>query len=92
MGEAKRRKQLDLNYGKPKPEEIIGGKLESEWREKLRYSAHQWKQIKPYFRILDKDEDVDDSFDGVWIYKKDTGEEMISFTGRFAQERFDLMP
>jgi hypothetical protein len=88
MGESKRRKQIDPNYGKPKQEENLGGKSESEWREKLKYSVHEWKQIKPYFRVVKKFEDVDDSFDGVWIYKNDMGKEIVSLTGRFAEEGF----
>ena len=86
MGEAKRRKLIDPNYGKPKPEEIIGGRTESEWQQKLGFTSKEWKSIKPNFRVVNTRDDVDDFADGVWIYKNDQGKETISFTGSFAEE------
>jgi hypothetical protein len=84
MEESKRRKQIDPNYGEPSSEEAFAGMSEPEWRERLGYSDHEWKHIKPYFRVVEKFEDVDGSFDGIWIYKSDVGKETIALTGRFA--------
>ena len=81
MGEASRRKKLDPNYGKPV---MIGDKTEFEWKKAYVI------QIKPYFRVVETTDDVDDSVDGVWIYTKKDGKRMISYTGSFAQEHFDL--
>ena len=89
MGEAKRRKMLDPNYGKHKSEEIIGHRTESEWRKKLGFTVRKWKKVQPNFRVVDNYDDVDDSIDGLWVYKNEYGQEMLSFTGYFAECAFD---
>ena len=79
MGEAKRRKLRDPNYGKV---EMIGGKSYLEWKKRLYFTDKQWKEIKPHFRVVDASDDVDEAIDGVWIYS-DKGKKNIAFTGRF---------
>ena len=74
----------DPNYGKV---EMIGGKSYLEWKKYLYFTDKQWKEIKPYFRVVDSADEVDGVVDGVWIYF-DKGKENIAFTGRFASYSF----
>ena len=82
MGESKRRKRLDVNYGKPVK---IGNRTELEWKKELSFTDREWQRIRPHFRVVDTVEDVNESIDGVWIYYF-CGRETIGFTGRFAEE------
>ncbi len=87
MGEARRRKKLDPNFGKPKPPEIddvIYNRKESEWQRELGLTKKEWKRIKPTIRIVESANDVDDSIDALWIYKKNSRQTGVSFTGTFA--------
>ena len=82
MGEAKRRKKLDPNYGKPV---VIGGKTDLEWKKEWCFTDREWQNIKPYFRVVDTVDDVDKMVDGVWIFYFQ-GKERIGFTGKFAND------
>ena len=82
MGESKRRKRLDVNYGKPVK---IGNRTELEWKKELSFTDREWQRIRPHFRVVEDMEDVNQNIDGVWIcYFK--GKETIVFTGRFEDE------
>ena len=80
MGEAKRRKKLDPNYGKPV---IIGDKSDSEWKEHLCFTDRQWRKIKPHFKLVNSIDDVDDTIDGVWRYIDEKYQEKVILTGSF---------
>ena len=79
MGEAKRRKKKDPNYGKS---EMIGDRTYLEWKKYLYFTDREWREIKPYFRVVDSVNEVDREVDGVWIYINE-GQRNIAFTGRF---------
>ena len=80
MGEAKRRKKLDPNYGKPV---IIGDKNDSEWKEHLCFTDRQWRKIKHHFKLVNSIDDVDDTIDGVWRYIDEEDQEKVVLTGSF---------
>ena len=80
MGEAKRRKKLDPNYGKSP---MMGWRTESEWKKRLRVPERHWDKIKPDLRIVDSRDDIDESVSAVWIYRDDEGE-VIKPTGAHA--------
>ena len=80
MGEAKRRKKSDPNYGKPV---IIGDKNDSEWKKHLCFTDRQWQKIKPHFKLVNSIDDVDDSIDGVWRYIDEEDQEKVVLTGSF---------
>ena len=80
MGEAKRRKKLDPNYGKPV---IIGDKNDSEWKQDLCFTDRQWRKIKPHFKLVNSIDDVDDTIDGVWRYIDEEDQEKVVLTGSF---------
>ena len=82
MGESKRRKRLDINYGKPVK---IGNRTELEWKKELLFTDREWQRVRPHFRVVDTIEDIDEDIDGVWICYFQ-GEETIAFTGRFSEE------
>ena len=83
MGEAKRRKKLDPNYGKPV---VIGGKTDLEWKKEWCFKDREWQKIKPYFRVVNTVDDVDKTVDGVWIYTDDEGNEVIAASRGFIEE------
>ena len=83
MGEAKRRKKLDPNYGKPV---VIGGKTDLEWKKEWCFTDREWQKIKPYFRVVNTVDDVDKTVDGVWIYTDDEGDEVIVASGSFVKD------
>ena len=89
MGEAKRRKKLDPNFGQPKPpkpEKIFAGKTESQWKEELKLPDNEWNEIKYHLRTANNRDEVDSEIDAVWIYTRDDGKKNISFTGNLANK------
>ena len=88
MGEAKRRKKLDPNYGKPK---LINGKSKLEILKRINMTPQQCRELEPYTRIINSPNEIDDSIDGIWIYKKDQGKIGISFTGNLAGNSFNFI-
>ena len=86
MGEAKRRKKLDPNYGKSP---MMGWRTELEWKKKLGVPEKHWAQAKSDLRIINSLNDVDESIDAVWIYKDKKGNEIIKPTGGFASDGKD---
>ncbi len=83
MGEAKRRKKLDPNYGKSV---VTSGKSDWEWKKELGLTNREWQKIKPYFRVVDTLDDVDMTVDGFWIYTDDEGNEAITISKDLVNE------
>ena len=81
MGEAKRRKKQDPNYGKSP---MMGWRTELEWRRKLGITEREWTEAKQELKVVNSINDVDESMDAIWIYKDNKGEEIIKPTGMFA--------
>ena len=79
MGEAKRRKKLDPNYGNVRS---LAGHIGHRWREVLSLTNQQWVDIKSYFRFVATPDDVDFTVDGIWFYFY-KGRERLGLTGRF---------
>ena len=83
MGEAKRRKKLDPNYGKSP---IMGWRTESAWKRILRIPEKDWARAKSDLRVINSINDIDESINAIWIYKDDKGDEIIKPTGIFASD------
>ena len=92
MGEAKRRKKLDPNYGKSP---MIGWRTESAWKRILRVPEKDWARAKSDLRVVNSINDIDESINAIWIYKDDKSDEIIKPTGIFASdisyEKLDLI-
>ncbi len=80
MGEAKRRKKLDPNYGKSP---MMGWRTESEWKKRLRIPEKHWDKMKHDLKVVESRDNIDESISAVWIYKDDEGE-VIKPTGAHA--------
>ena len=80
MGEAKRRKKLDPNYGKSP---MMGWRTESEWKKRLHIPDKHWNKMKHDLRVVESRDDIDESISAVWIYRDDEGE-VIKPTGVLA--------
>ena len=68
MGKAKRRKQLDPNFGKPRPkqpERIIEGLTESQWQNELGLTKPQWNLIKNHFQVVHTRDEINTDIDGI---------------------------
>ena len=85
MGEAKRRKRLDPNYGKSS---MMGWRTELEWKKILGFPEGFWVEVKHDLRVVNTLDDVDESLDRVWIYKDEKGQEVMKPTGIF----IDIFP
>ena len=83
MGEAKRRKKQDPNYGKS---HVMGWRTELEWKKILGIPEKEWTKIKHDLKVVNSINDIDESVNGVWIYKNDKGDEIIKPTGIFAAD------
>ena len=83
MGEAKRRKKINPNYGKS---QMMGWRTELEWKKKLGIPEKYWAKAKSDLRIVNSLNDIDESIDAVWIYKDKKGNEIIKPTGGFASD------
>ena len=83
MGEAKRRKKLDPNYGKSP---IMGWRTQSEWKRKLRITEREWTEAKQELKVVNSINDIDESINAIWIYKDDKDDEIIKPTGIFASD------
>ena len=81
MGEAKRRKKLDPNYGKSP---MMGWKTELEWKRTLGVPERDWDEIKCDLKIINSINDINESIDAVWIYKDNKNNEIIKPTGIYA--------
>ncbi|MEL4897574.1 hypothetical protein [Crocosphaera sp. Alani8] len=90
MGEAKRRKKLDPNYGQRSVSDLKGGLSSNQWREKLGFSLSQWQKVWPDFQVVENIEKIDEGADGVWIYGTKEGTEGIYFSGKFMKAEFLL--
>ena len=82
MGEAKRRKKLDPTFGQSQL--IIHGRTEEQMRRELDISMRRWIELKPYIRVVDTSEDVDDSITGLWFYLSEDGRVYFSVTQELA--------
>ena len=98
MGEAKRRKKLDPNYGKSKAKRIVFDKtkLEVDNENEIRIEdvlsliKEKSKKTNSKLKAVDNFDDVDESVDGMWEYKDENGQLKMSFTGDYAQKALDL--
>ena len=78
MGEAKRRKKLDSNFGKAK--RYIFRWTELEVQRKMKCTNREWANLVPYIRVVDSQKDVDESVKGLWFYLSPDGELLFSLT------------
>ena len=87
MGEAKRRKKLDPNYGKiSKKHHKNTTKDEIENNIKL---IQDQSEIENNTRFIQDESEIDESLDAIWRWTNKQGEEKISFTGKFAENLFN---
>ena len=88
MGEAKRRKKLDPNYGKSP---MMGWRTELEWKKRLGILEKYWAEARADLKVVETIDDVDESIDAVWIYKDAEDNEILKKTGRFLEKPRDKM-
>ena len=98
MGEAKRRKKLDPNYGKSKVKRIVFDKTKLEvdneneitMEDVLSLLKEKSKKTDSKLKSVDNFDDVNELVDGIWEYEDENGESKMSFTGDYAQKALNL--